>query len=303
MPAVGYGTWQASTDKFEVALNAALEAGYRHIDTAYAYENEKTIGKVINKWISDGKLKREDLFLTTKLPPTGVSPEGVRKFIKASLQNLQVDYVDLYLIHVPIGAKDIDGNLYPMTPEGEIDFDFTTDHVATWKEMEKLVDAGLAKAIGISNFNITQIKRILDNARIPPANLQIELHAYFQQKEMVNFCNKHNISVTCYSPLGSPDIGKFFAMFGESVVVPKILENPVVRDIATKHNKTSAQVLLRFSLQRGLAVIPKSVTPSRIRENIDVFDFTLDECDMKNLIGLDKTPAGRGFDLTVFKGF
>ncbi|KAF5305063.1 hypothetical protein FQA39_LY09325 [Lamprigera yunnana] len=168
--------------------------------------------------------------------------------------------------------------------------------------MEKLVDDGLANAIGLSSFNITQIQRILSEARIPPANLQIELHAYFQQQQLINFCNKHNISITCFSPLGSPDIGQFFSMFGESVVVPKILENPVVRDIATKHNKTSAQVLLRFSLQKGLAVIPKSLTPTRIRENINVFDFTLDECDMKNLNGLDKSPAGRLFDLFVSKG-
>ncbi|KAF5305064.1 hypothetical protein FQA39_LY09326 [Lamprigera yunnana] len=302
MPTVGYGTWEAAAEKLEAGLENALEAGYRHIDTAYLYENEETIGKVVNKWISDGKIKREDLFLVTKLPPKGMSPKGVRKYAEASLKNIQVDYVDLFLLHFPLGMHDIEGNLVSLTPEGEVDFDYTTDHVAIWKEMEKLVDAGLAKAIGISNFNITQIKRILDNARIPPANLQIELHAYFQQKEMVNFCNKHNISVTCYSPLGSPDIGKFFAMFGDSVVVPNILKNPVVRDIATKHNKTSAQVLLRFSLQRGLAVIPKSVTPSRIRENINVFDFTLDECDMENLRCLDKSPAGRVMDLTIFKG-
>ncbi|KAF5305059.1 hypothetical protein FQA39_LY09321 [Lamprigera yunnana] len=293
---------QAAVDKFEAALENALEAGYRHIDTAYVYENEKTIGKVVKKWISEGKLKREDLFLVTKLPPTGMSPKGVRKYADRSLKNLQVDYVDLYLLHSPLGAHDIDGKLIPFTSQGEVDFDHTTDHVAIWKEMEKLVDDGLAKAIGISNFNAKQIQRILNNARIPPANLQIELHPYFQQKEMINFCNKNNISITCYSPLGSLDIGRYFEKFGDSIVVPNILENPVVKDIATKHNKTSAQVLLRFLLQQGLAVIPKSVTLSRIRENINVFDFTLDECDMKNLNGLDKSPAGRIFDLTVFKG-
>ncbi|KAF5305060.1 hypothetical protein FQA39_LY09322 [Lamprigera yunnana] len=133
MPAVGYGTWQTTGEKFEAALDIALEAGYRHIDTAYVYENEKTIGKVVNKWISGSKLKREDLFLTTKLPAIGMSPKGVRKYAEASLRNLQVHYVDLYLIHTPLGFNDIDGTLFPMTSEGELDFDYTTDLVAIWK--------------------------------------------------------------------------------------------------------------------------------------------------------------------------
>ncbi|KAF5292916.1 hypothetical protein FQA39_LY13796 [Lamprigera yunnana] len=302
MPALGFGTWQSTDEELERAVECALEAGYRHIDTAYVYENEKAIGKVIKKWLDEGKLKREDLFLVTKLPPGGNRAEGVAKFFKKSLENLQVDYVDLYLVHVPMGFKDIEGNLHPMTGDGEIDFDFTTDHVAIWKEMEKLVDTKVAKAIGVSNFNAKQLQRVLDNARIPPSNLQIELHAYFQQKEMVNFCKKNNISITCYSPLGAPGLGKFMAQFGHHIELPDLLGNSVVTQIAEKYAKTPAQVLLRHCLQKGLVAIPKSVTPLRIQSNIDIFDFKLDECEMEQLNGLDQGPSARLVDFTVFKG-
>jgi len=302
MPALGYGTWQATDEELEKAVEAALEAGYRHIDTAYVYDNEKVIGKVINRWIKAGKLKREDLFLVTKVPPSGNRPEGVPKFLKRSLENLQVDYLDVYLIHVPFAFKDIEGDLHPRTPEGLIDMDTTTDHVAIWKAMEAQVDAGLVKGIGISNFNIKQIQRIIDNARIPPVNLQVELHAYHQQKELVDFCKKHKIAVTAYSPLGSPGLGKFMAKFGHEIDIPDILGNPVVKAIAEKHKKSEAQVLLRHIVQRGLITIPKSTTPARIRQNIDIFDFELDAKDMEQLNGLDKGPQARILDFTPFPG-
>ncbi|KAF5275190.1 hypothetical protein FQR65_LT04222 [Abscondita terminalis] len=302
MPALGYGTWQSSDKELEDAMEQALEAGYRHIDTAYVYENEKVIGKVVNKWISQGKLKREDLFLVTKLPPSGNRPQSVGKFLKRSLANLQVDYVDLYLVHVPMGFNDIEGQLHPVKPNGEVDFDFTTDLVAVWKEMERFKDEGLAKSIGVSNFNQNQIQRIISHGRIHPVCLQIELHAYFQQKEMVKYCKENNIVVTCYSPLGAPGLGKFLSAFGQQVELPDLLGNPTVDAISKKHNKTPAQVLLRHCLQKGLVAIPKSVTPKRIRENIDIFNFKLDDQDMTQLNELDQGPAARLLDFTSFKG-
>lgn len=302
MPVLGYGTWQSKDSELEKAVDLALEAGYRHIDTAYVYENEKVIGNVIHQWISSGKLKREDLFLVTKLPASGNRPEGVAKFLKRSLENLQVTYIDLYLIHLPVAFKDIEGELFPMTSEGEIDIDVTTNHVAIWKEMELQVDAGLVKAIGISNFNQTQIQRIIDHSRIKPVNLQIELHAYFQQKDMINFCKANNISVTCYSPLGAPGLGKFMAAFGTHMEMPDILNNPLVGKIAAKWNKSGAQVLLRHCIQKGLIAIPKSVTASRIKENINIFDFKLDDHDMDVLNNLDQGPIARLLDFTVFAG-
>jgi len=300
MPVVGLGTWQAKDDKFETALNAALEAGYRHIDTAYIYENEKIIGNTLKKWFDSGKIKRENIFITTKLPGIGLRPEGVHKYINRSLTALQLDYVDLYLIHTPFGFPDGD-TLFPLK-DGKIQLDKTTDHIAVWKEMEKLVDTGKAKAIGVSNFNETQIQRILDIARIKPANLQVELHAYHQQKPIVEFCQKNNITVTAYSPLGSPGLGKHITKPGTNEPLPDILNNPTVEEIAKKHKKSAAQVVLRHGLQKGLIVIPKSTNVNRVKENLNLCDFELDKTDMEKLNSLDHGRHGKIIDFQVFDG-
>lgn len=184
--------------------------------------------------------------------------------------------------------------------------------------MEEQQDKGRTRSIGISNFNKTQIQRILDNSRIKPSNLQIECHAYNQQNELVDFCKKNNIVVTAYSPLGSPGLGKFLSQFGHEYVnltlyqlyvkfllifranVPDVLGNPVVSKIAKKHNRSEAQVLLRHLHQRGIVAIPKSTNPKRLKQNIDIFDFTLDDQDMSELNALDK--KARILDFTAFKG-
>ncbi|XP_050314163.1 1,5-anhydro-D-fructose reductase-like isoform X2 [Anthonomus grandis grandis] len=300
MPMIGYGTWNATDAELEAAVEAALEAGYRHIDTAYVYENEKVIGTVVKRWIDSGKLTRDDLFLVTKVPPGGNRPEGVSKYIKKSLEFLQVDYVDLYLVHVPFGFKDVEDNLHPFKEDGTIDMDVNTDHIAIWKAMEEQVDKGLAKSIGISNFNRAQVSRILKNARIRPSSLQIELHAYHQQNELVDFCKKNDIVVTAYSPLGNPGLATFLTQFGQHVKLPNIMENPIVNELAKKHNKTPAQILLRHIVQRGICAIPKSTNPKRLRQNIDIFDFSLDQEDMEAMNGLDQ--GVRLLDFSVFKG-
>ncbi|KAL3286151.1 hypothetical protein HHI36_000663 [Cryptolaemus montrouzieri] len=286
-PSIGYGTWQALDEELERALETALEAGYRHIDTAYVYQNEKVIGKVLKRWISNGKLKREDIFLVTKLPPAGNRPEGVVKYLKRSLENLQVDYVDLYLIHAPFGLPDFEGDFPPKGNDGNVILDMSTDHIAIWKALEEQVDAGRTKAIGLSNFNKSQIERILKNSRIKPCALQIEQHVYLQQKELVDLCKENNILVTAYSPLGTPGMNKYFGKRGIKVDLPDILGNPAVKAIAKKHSKTEAQVLLHFYVQQGWLPIPKSVNPERIRQNLDIFDFQLDQQDVKELKSLD----------------
>ncbi|KDR09443.1 hypothetical protein L798_00664, partial [Zootermopsis nevadensis] len=265
-----YWTLQASDAELEAALEAALEAGYRHIDTAYVYENEAAIGRVLAKWLNSGKVKREELFIVTKLPPAGNHPDRVEKYLKRSLDNLGLDYVDLYLVHVPFGFLEKGEDIHPVESDGNILLDKSTNHINIWKAMEAQVDAGLAKSIGLSNFNISQIKRVLQSARIPPSNLQVELHAFFQQKELVDFCKEHNIIVCAYAPLGSRGTAKLYERAGISKDFPDLLNNPKVLEVAEKYGKTPAQILLRHIVQRGIAAIPKSTNPDRIQQNLQV---------------------------------
>ncbi|XP_001656491.2 alcohol dehydrogenase [NADP(+)] [Aedes aegypti] len=281
MPALGFGTWRASDEEVEKALNEALEAGYRHIDTAPVYLNEKTIGKVLKEWMDAGKVTRDELFIVTKLPPHGTRASTVEKFLKKSLDDLQLEFVDLYHVHVPFTVPEVDGPF--LVEDGLIVLETTTDHVALWKAMEEVYEAGLARNIGLSNFNQRQIQRILDNCQIKPANLQIENHIYLQQPELVKFCKANGITVTAYSPLGSKGIEK---LLGREV--PDLLDNPVVKDIAEKLGKSPAQVLLRHLLQRGISTIPKSTNPTRLRDNIDLFGFEIDDSDMVRLNQLDQ---------------
>lgn len=284
MPALGFGTWRASDEEVEKALNEALEAGYRHIDTAPVYLNEKTIGKVLKSWLESGKVTREELYIVTKLPPPGTRASTVEKYLKRSLADLQLEYVDLYHVHVPFTVPDVDGP-FLMDDNGDIVLETTTDHIALWKAMEKVYEAGLARNIGLSNFNQRQIQRILDNCQIKPANLQIENHIYLQQPELVKFCKANGITVTAYSPLGSKGIE---VLYKEKREIPNLLDNPVVLEIAAKLNKTPAQILLRHLLQRGISTIPKSTNPARLRQNIDVFDFDINDSDMVRLNALDQ---------------
>ncbi|XP_023310768.1 alcohol dehydrogenase [NADP(+)]-like [Anoplophora glabripennis] len=301
MPAIGLGTWQVTNEaEIETALNAALELGYRHIDTAFAYQNEHIIGRVLQEWFSSGKLKREDLFITTKLPMQGVHPDRVEMFIKKSLESLKLDYVDLYLIHFPIGSKYVEGQTRPSLDSMQTE---PEDHVGVWKKMEEQVDAGRTKTIGLSNFNVRQINRVLKSARIKPACLQVELHVYLQQRELVKLCHQNGIVVVAYSPLGSPGYNKVLTQIGaETKKLPDMLHDKTIKKIATKHKKSNAQVMLRYLLQRDIVAIPKSVTPARLKENIDVFDFTLDAAEVKALDDLEVGEEARVCDFRIVPG-
>ncbi|CAL8071308.1 unnamed protein product [Orchesella dallaii] len=304
MPLLGLGTFLASNEKeLEVALNTAFEAGYRHIDTAYFYQNEHVIGKVLKEWIDSGKVKREDFFIVTKLPGIGLSPEKAAYFLNKSLESLQLSYVDLYLIHTPFGFKYVnDKTLVPTTSTGQSDLDLDTDLEAIWKALETQVDAGKVKSLGISNFNEEQAQRIVNIARHKPVNQQVELHAYFQQKPLREMMRKLGISVTAYAPFGSPGRKAFYESRGVKFESNGLLEDPIVTKIAQKHNKTNGQILLRFLAQQGINVIPKSVTPTRIQQNIQIFDFQLTPEEMKELEDLDQGPVGRSIDFLGFKG-
>ncbi|KAL1506844.1 hypothetical protein ABEB36_006132 [Hypothenemus hampei] len=288
IPAIGLGTFTV-TDEIELerALDVAFETGYRHIDTAYYYQNEHIIGRVLKKWFESGKLKREDVFITTKLPGCQ-PPDKVETYLKKSLEDLQLDYVDLYLIHFPIAFDLSQGRPSVQRPT------LPTDIVATWKKLEEQVDLGRCKTIGISNFNQRQVKRIVDNARIVPAANQVELHIYLQQPELVKFCQDNGIIIISYQTFANPGVSAWLEKQNLSPrVVPDLFNDPVVKKLATKYKKTSAQILLRFILEKNIALIPKSITPSRIKENFQIFDFTLDKADFEELEKLDKGDAGR----------
>ncbi|KAL6743202.1 hypothetical protein Aduo_016276 [Ancylostoma duodenale] len=281
MPVLGYGTW-LSTDEGELtaALKTALDSGYRLIDTAFVYQNEAVIGKVLQEYFKSGKLKREDIFITSKLPLTAHAPEDVEKCLNMQLKALQIDYLDLYLVHCPLPFQKENDTFAPAFVNG-MQVPLKIDHVDTWHAMEKMYDAGKCKALGLSNFNAKQVQNVYDHARIKPANLQVECHLYWPQTELYELCKKLNISFTAYGPLGSP--GR--KAFNPNMQWPEgnPLTDPEVEELAAKHNKTPAQILLRHLIQRGMAVIPKSVRPERVKENLAVFDFTLSQDEMNKL--------------------
>lgn len=302
MPIIGYGMWQSENPaELEAALDAALDAGYRHFDTAFGYDNEAVVGNVLQKWFKAGKVKREDLFIVTKLPIHAVHHDRVEKFLVEELKNLQLDYVDLYLVHNPAGIK-ADGWKPLINDKGECVPDLTTTLEQVWKAMEDQVTAGRAKAIGISNYSISQVERTAKCAKILPANHQVELNANYPKTALREVCAKYGITVCAFAPLGSPGRKAYYETSRGNeahlkVKVPNLLGNPIVTEIAKKHSKTAAQVLLRFLTQQDIIVIPKSVTPARIKENIDIFNFELDNTDMTQLHTLKINEEGTwGFD-------
>ena len=310
MPLLGLGCWQADDGKdVAVAVEAALLAGYRHIDTAYFYANEADVGRGIKAAIATGKVKRSDIFVTTKLPLIGMQPDKVKKYLKKSLKLLDLDYVDLYLVHHPVGFVEVDENdnmplENPGTKDERVKIDFSTDLIAIWKKMEEMAMLGWAKTIGVSNFNPRQMRKIMAIAKTPPTVNQVECHVYFQQKELREACKEHNIAVTAYGPLGSPGRKLFYEKQGKTIELPDLLRNPVVRLVAEKHKRSAAQVLLRFMTQEGIIVIPKSTNANRIKENGDIFSFKLDDVDIKALRSLDQGVAGTIFKFDeIFPGY
>lgn len=286
MPLVGFGAWKVPTDTCADTIYNAIKTGYRLIDGAQDYDNEKECGEGVARAIKDGLIKREDIFITSKLWNTYHAKENVKKMLKHSLKDWGLEYFDLFLIHFPIPQKFVDPSVkYP--PMNVNDWEKMECHFEpsplyqTWAALEECVQEGLVKNIGISNFNAGLVRDMLTYAKIRPAVLQIEHHPYLTQPNLVNYVQSEGIAVTAYSTFGPQS---FVEMNHPGVKkVGAVLEHPSIKKIAEAHGKTTAQVILRWCTQRSIAVIPKSNNQGRLEQNFKSTDFKLTAEDLKEI--------------------
>jgi len=287
MPIVGFGLWKVTKSSCADTVYNAIKSGYRLFDGAGDYGNEKEAGEGVRRAIKDGLVKREELFITSKLWNTFHAKEHVEKLAKYQLGLWGIDYFDLFLIHFPISLKFVEiEHRYPpewWNDNGGVDLQ-DTPLQETWVEMEKLVDNGLAKNIGLSNSQGSLIIDVLRYARHPPQVLQIEHHPYLTQEPLIKFCKTVGIAVTAYSSFGPAS----FIELDMDKKVSSLLEHQSISKIADSHKKTAAQVLLRWATQRGIAVIPKSNNPERLRQNLECTDFDLKEDELKAISSMDQ---------------
>ena len=256
MPALGFGTSLSDNTKTLGAVKTAVEVGFRHLDAAERYRNEAQVGAALKELFADGTVRREDLFVTTKLWNNNHRPERVRPALQASLNRLGLDAVDLYLVHTPFAFQPGDDR-DPRHPDGAVIYDDGVTLEETWGAMENLVDEGLTRAIGLSDIDANSVRRIVDTARIIPAVVEVEAHPYHPQWELHELHKTHGIVLLAFASLGH-------------ALQPRLLDDELIVSIARRVGKTPAQVLLAWGIQRGSAVLTASVTPSRISENFDV---------------------------------
>jgi len=299
IPLVGLGTWKAEAGLVGKTVKEAVKCGYRMIDCANDYGNEKEIGNAIRELIQDGSVKREDLFIQAKLWNSNHRKEHVRLDLLSTLDDLQLSYIDSFIIHWPQAvpsnkqlavfkhgnhpAPASEGTMFPLEQDGRYCADMDSHYIETWHAMEELVDEGLVKSIGVSNFNRTQLLEVYQSAKkYKPAILQNECHPFLQLKDLLDICRHLNVHVQAYSPLGS-----FDRPWIRSPNEPELLHDHRLVEISKSHGRTTAQIVLRWQTQRGVSVVPKTVHVERARENISIFDFVLSEAEMQSIGGLN----------------
>ena len=291
MPVVGLGLWKIDPANVAQAVYDAIKAGYRHLDSAADYGNEAEVGEGIKRAIDDGLCTREELWVTSKLWNTFHREEHVAAACRKSLDDVGLDYFDLYLVHFPIALKYVDfADRYPpewlFDPSAEAPT-MQRDLVPlseTWSAMERLVDDGLARHIGVCNYNTGLLHDLMSYARIKPAMLQIESHPYLTQEALIRTAHEYGMAVTAFSPLGASSYLELEMASQEETV----LTERVVAEIAERHDVSAAQVVLRWGLQRGTSVIPKTTKPERLSENLALAGFELSQDEMAAISGLNK---------------
>ena len=291
MPAVGLGLWKIDPDNVADAVYQAIKLGYRHLDSAADYGNEQQVGEGIARAIGDGLCRREELWVTSKLWNTYHRQEHVEAACRRSLEDLGLDYVDLYLVHFPIALSYVDFNdRYPpewlFDPEAE-NPSMQLDAVPlseTWAAMEQLVQNGLARQIGVCNYSASLLHDLMSYARIKPAMLQIESHPYLTQEALLRTARQYDIAVTAFSPLGALS----YVSIDMASANDSVLTEPVVIAAAQRTGATAAQVVLRWGVQRGTAVIPKTSNPERLIENLSLSGFTLNDDEMAAISALNQ---------------
>ena len=281
MPALGLGTWKSAKGEIYQALRTAIEIGYRHIDCALFYGNEPEIGEALSDAVKAGDVNREELFITSKLWNNAHLPEKVQPNIEQSLKDLKLDYLDLYLMHWPVAVQPHIG--FPQQASEMMSL--TEISLAnTWEAIVKLKDLQLAKHVGVSNFSIKKLDDISQKVGVVPEVDQLESHPFFQQNKLLEYCKKNEIIFTAFCPLGSADrpVNRIFAD------EPKLFENEIIKSIAEKNGISMAQVMLAWAVQRGTSVIPKSVNPKRLKDNLEAADIVLSDSDMALIAGVNK---------------
>lgn len=280
IPALGLGTWKSEAGEVGPVIREAIRLGYRHFDCAAAYANEAEIGAAFAAAITEGDVTRDALFVTSKLWNDAHHEADVRPALEKTLADLQFDYLDLYLMHWPVALRP--GAFFPQSPDDLLSLD-EVPLIETWRALEACQQAGLARHIGVSNFSARKIEALADQAEIPIAANQVEMHPYLAQDDLVARCAARGVHVTAYSPLGSPDRPDVLKKSGD----PDLLAHPDIGTIAAKHDVSPAQVLLAWAVQRGTSVIPKSVNAERMAQNLAAASLPLDKADMAAIAGLD----------------